>query len=68
LLTEDLGEIVYGPGIDGRLGKAVRILGRVARAELRGCSMSLGQRRAHDCSISLYCGNNCRTPIALTSL
>ena len=43
LLTEDLGEIVYvDRGIDGRLGKAVRILGRVARAELRGCSDVIG--------------------------
>jgi len=39
LLTEDLGVIEH---VDrdtcGRLGKAVRVLGRVPRAELRGCS------------------------------
>jgi hypothetical protein len=39
LLTEDIGEIL---GIDdcpcGRLGKTIRILGRVAKAEARGCS------------------------------
>jgi hypothetical protein len=39
LLTEDLGVIEH---VDrdtcGRLGKALRVLGRVPRAELRGCS------------------------------
>lgn len=39
LLTEDIGviEAVDG-GRDGWMGKGVRILGRVAKAELRGCS------------------------------
>ena len=39
LLTEDLGVIerVDG-GVGGRLGKAIRIIGRAPRAELRGCS------------------------------
>jgi hypothetical protein len=39
ILTEDLGVI---DGIDdstcGRLGKRFRVLGRVAKSELRGCS------------------------------
>jgi phenylacetate-coenzyme A ligase PaaK-like adenylate-forming protein len=39
LLTEDLGEIL---GVDdcpcGRLGKTIRIHGRLAKAEVRGCS------------------------------
>lgn len=39
ILTEDRGVIVeVDSGIGGRFGKAVRITGRVARAELRGCS------------------------------
>ena len=42
LLTEDLGVIerIDQAGLPGcgRLGKAFRILGRVPRAELRGCS------------------------------
>jgi hypothetical protein len=39
VLTEDLGVIEYiDRGIGGRLGKALRVLGRVPRAELRGCS------------------------------
>jgi acyl-CoA synthetase (AMP-forming)/AMP-acid ligase II len=39
LLTEDIGEVVtVDAGVGGRLGQAVRILGRVPRAELRGCS------------------------------
>ena len=39
LLTEDLG-VVERVDIDvcGRLGKAIRIIGRAPRAELRGCS------------------------------
>ncbi len=39
LLTEDRGEIVsIDSGAGGRLGKAIRIHGRLPRAELRGCS------------------------------
>jgi hypothetical protein len=39
LLTEDLGVIeVIDPGEDGWMGKGLKILGRVAKAELRGCS------------------------------
>jgi hypothetical protein len=39
LLTEDLGVIeVIDPGDDGWMGKGLKILGRVAKAELRGCS------------------------------
>jgi hypothetical protein len=69
LLTEDLGEIVYvdehrrSPGKGGTDIGSHRA-GRIAWL-LR---MSLGQRRAHDCSDLLYCGNNCRTPIALDEL
>lgn len=39
VLTEDLG-VVERVDVDtcGRLGKAIRIIGRVPRAELRGCS------------------------------
>lgn len=39
LLTEDIGVIEsVDPGTDGWMGKGLRILGRVAKAELRGCS------------------------------
>ncbi|HWF01165.1 MAG TPA: hypothetical protein VG248_15300 [Caulobacteraceae bacterium] len=39
VLTEDIGVVEIGDGgASGRRGKAVRILGRVPRAELRGCS------------------------------
>jgi hypothetical protein len=39
VLTEDLGVMEIGDGGPaGRRGKAVRILGRVPKAELRGCS------------------------------
>lgn len=39
LLTEDIGVIeTVDPGTDGWMGKGLRILGRVAKAELRGCS------------------------------
>mgnify|MGYP003375978562 CR=1 FL=1 len=39
VLTEDLGVIEHvDGGADGRLGHALRVLGRVPRAELRGCS------------------------------
>lgn len=39
VLTEDLGTVVsVDAGVGGRLGKALRISGRVPRAELRGCS------------------------------
>lgn len=47
LLTEDRGEVVYvDRGVDGRMGKAVRILGRVPQAELRGCSDVIGTKAA----------------------
>lgn len=39
LLTEDLGVIeVVDPGDEGWMGKGIRVLGRLRRAELRGCS------------------------------
>jgi hypothetical protein len=39
LLSEDIGEVVsVDAGSGARLGQAIRIHGRVARAELRGCS------------------------------
>lgn len=39
LLTEDLGVIEkVDSGVDGWMGNGLRILGRVPRAELRGCS------------------------------
>jgi hypothetical protein len=39
LLTEDMGVIeIVDPGKDGWMGKGLRILGRVPKAELRGCS------------------------------
>lgn len=38
LLTEDLGMVVHEDGAAPRYGKGVRILGRVPKAELRGCS------------------------------
>lgn len=43
VLTEDIGviEAVDGNG-DGWLGKGLRILGRIPRAELRGCSDVIG--------------------------
>lgn len=43
VLTEDLGviEAVDG-GSDGWMGKGLRVLGRVARSELRGCSDVIG--------------------------
>ncbi len=41
LLTEDVGAIVGdGPCACGRYGRAIRIDGRLARAEVRGCSDS----------------------------
>lgn len=43
LLTEDIGEIVtVDAGVGGRMGQAIRIHGRVPRAELRGCSDVIG--------------------------
>lgn len=39
LLTEDLGVVrSVDKGTDGWMGKGIEVLGRVARAELRGCS------------------------------
>lgn len=47
ILTEDLGVV---DGVDmqtcGRLGKAFRVLGRLPKAELRGCSDTHAQERA----------------------
>jgi hypothetical protein len=44
LLTEDMGVIHYiDKGVDGRLGKAFSVLGRVPQAELRGCSDVIAQ-------------------------
>lgn len=39
LLTEDLGVIEHvDKGVGGRLGKALRVVGRLPKVELRGCS------------------------------
>ncbi len=39
LLTEDIGSIEsIDTGVDGWMGKGLRIIGRVAKAEIRGCS------------------------------
>jgi hypothetical protein len=39
LLTEDLGVVeAVDSGCGGRLGKAIRVVGRVPKVELRGCS------------------------------
>lgn len=38
VLTEDLGRIVSGPCPCGRSGKRFELLGRVPKAELRGCA------------------------------
>lgn len=39
LLTEDTGVVAaVDPGTGGWMGKGIRVLGRVARSELRGCS------------------------------
>jgi hypothetical protein len=47
LLTEDLGVIeAVDAGIDGWMGKGVRIIGRVPKAELRGCSDVIGTELA----------------------
>jgi hypothetical protein len=49
VLTEDWGVVDYADkGVGGRFGKAVRILGRVPKAELRGCSdvIAASQARA----------------------
>ncbi len=44
VLTEDLGVVdAVDTGEDGWFGKGIRILGRVPRAELRGCSDVLGE-------------------------
>lgn len=43
VLTEDLGRIeAIDSGIDGWMGKGIRVLGRIPKAELRGCSDSIG--------------------------
>ena len=47
VLTEDLGMIVStDAGVDGRLGKAIRVVGRVSKVDLRGCSDVLGAQAA----------------------
>lgn len=47
VLTEDLGVIeTVDAGVDGRLGQAIRILGRIKKAELRGCSDVIGAMAA----------------------
>lgn len=46
VLTEDRGEVVsVDGGAGGRLGQAIRLLGRLPRAELRGCSDVIAERR-----------------------
>ena len=46
LLTEDLGVIeAVDSGLDGWNGAGLRILGRVAKAELRGCSDVISEMR-----------------------
>ena len=43
LLTEDLGRIeAVDTGVDGWMGKGIRVLGRVPKSELRGCSDVIG--------------------------
>lgn len=45
LLTEDLGAVEdIDPGEDGWMGKGLKVHGRVARAELRGCSDAIGMQ------------------------
>lgn len=45
LLTEDWGRIeVVDPGEDGWMGKGLRILGRIPKTELRGCSDVIGEQ------------------------
>ena len=47
VLTEDLGTIMsVDSGAGGRLGKALKISGRVPKAELRGCSDVIGAQAA----------------------
>lgn len=47
VLTEDQGAVVsVDGGIAGRYGKAISIAGRVAKAELRGCSDVIAARAA----------------------
>jgi len=47
LLTEDLGVLhTIDAGRGGRLGKAISVLGRVPKVELRGCSDTHGLDRA----------------------
>jgi hypothetical protein len=43
VLTEDLGEVVtVDAGVDRRMGRAIRVHGRIKQAELRGCSDVIG--------------------------
>lgn len=43
LLTEDIGVIEQiDPNSDGFMGKGIKILGRIAKSELRGCSDVIG--------------------------
>jgi hypothetical protein len=47
LLTEDLGVIEsVDSGIGGRMGKGIRIVGRIPKSELRGCSDVIGAQAA----------------------
>lgn len=47
LLTEDLGRIeAIDAGVDGWMGKGIRVLGRVPKSELRGCSDVIGAQSA----------------------
>ncbi len=47
VLTEDVGMIVTkDAGVGGRLGNAIRVVGRVSKVELRGCSDVVGAQAA----------------------
>ena len=47
LLTEDLGRIeAIDAGVEGWMGKGIRVLGRVPKSELRGCSDVIGAQAA----------------------
>ncbi len=47
VLTEDLGKIItIDAGVNGRFGKAIQVIGRVSKVELRGCSDVLGAQAA----------------------
>jgi hypothetical protein len=47
LLTEDLGRIeAIDAGVNGWMGKGIRVFGRVPKSELRGCSDVIGVQAA----------------------